>query len=93
MKKIWNPWKISRNYDPFRPEECRLAEIRGKSHVSARQYEKFAEAMLAVTSESIEGSINALLIERSRDAGKRGTTRTLGPSAQWSLVSMAFANL
>jgi len=28
----------------------------------------------------IEGSINTLLIERSRDAGKPGTTRAVGPS-------------
>jgi len=36
--------------DAFHSEECRLTGIQGKSHVSARQYEKFAEATLAVTS-------------------------------------------
>lgn len=49
------------------------------TRVSARQYEEFVRAAFAIQA-SIEGSINTLLIERSRDAGERGTTRAVGPS-------------
>jgi len=66
----------------FRPRECHSVEcrqIQNKSLVSAWQYEKFVRVAFAIQA-SIEGSINTLLIERSCDAGERGTTRAVGPS-------------
>lgn len=58
--------------------ECR--RMQDKPLISAGQYEEFVRAARSPSKRRSKDQLNSLLIERSRDAGKRGTTRAFGPS-------------